>query len=215
MPELPKGKLIIFEGLDGSGLTEQVELLREWLRRTGYDLNQVAFTREPSEGPVGLSLRLTLQGRLDMDEETLALLFAADRRDHLYRFIRPRLDQGIHVVCDRYYLSFYAYQAGQGLSLEWLRFLGKTWIRPDLIIVLDTPLDQCLHSIEQRFARQRYEDPETLEKTWEQFQRLIKILLSEGERIEVIDGSGTLQEVHRRILPVLAPMFGRKITDGG
>lgn len=207
MTERLKGKFIIFEGIDGSGITEQVELLREWLRHGGYDLNQVAFTHEPSEGPVGLLLRLTLQGRLDLDEETLALLFAADRRDHLNRYIRPRLEKGIHVVSDRYYLSFYAYQAGQGLSLEWLRFLGKAWTRPDLTLVLDTPLDQCLRNIERRFVRQRYETSNTLAKTWEQFRRLITILLSEGEEIKIINGEGTPQQVHRRVLDIVAPVF--------
>ncbi len=62
-----RGKFIIIEGIDGSGITEQVELLKEWLRRTGYDLNRVAFTHEPSEEPVGLLLRLTLRGQLDLD----------------------------------------------------------------------------------------------------------------------------------------------------
>ncbi len=202
-----KGKFIIFEGIDGSGITEQVELLREWLRHSGYDLNRVAFTHEPSEGPVGLLLRLTLQGRLDMDEESLALLFAADRRDHLTRYIQPRLESGIHVISDRYYLSFYAYQAGQGLSMEWLRFLGKAWIRPDLALVLNTPLEQCLGNIEQRFVHQRYEIPKTLSKTWREFQRLIKILQGEGEKIEVIDGRGPPPEVHKRIRDIVAPIL--------
>jgi len=58
------GKFIVIEGLDGSGITEQVELLKEWLRHRNYDLSRVAFTHEPSEGPVGLLLRMTLQDRL-------------------------------------------------------------------------------------------------------------------------------------------------------
>lgn len=214
MPKQPRGKFIIIEGIDGSGITEQIELLREWLRHSGYDLNRVAFTHEPSEGPVGLMLRMTLQGRLDLDEETMALLFAADRRDHLSRYIQPRLDRGLHVISDRYYLSFYAYQAAQGLPLDWLRSLGRSWTRPDLTLVLDTPLDQCLRNIGKRFEPQRYERRETLAKTWGQFQRLIITLKDEGEEIQVIGGSGAPRQVHRRVLPLVAPIFNKERMNG-
>lgn len=199
-----KGKFIVIEGLDGSGITDQVDLLKEWLRHQNYDLSRVAFTHEPSEGPVGLLLRMTLLGRLDMDEETLALLFAADRRDHVGRFIKPSLTKGIHVISDRYYLSFYAYQAAQGLSLEWLRALGATWIRPDLTMVLDTPLEQCLVSIQKRLVRERYEEEAILRRTWEEYQRMISILRSEHEEIHLVDGTGTAQVVHQRVLPLVA-----------
>ena len=207
MSDSSRGRFIVFEGLDGSGLTDQVESIRDWLRRSGHDLGSVAFTHEPSDGPVGLLLRLALQGRLDIDEETIALLFATDRNDHLERFILPRLERGIDVICDRYYLSFYAYQTGQGLPLRWLRFLGKAWLPPDLTIVLNTPLEQCLNSISGRFSQDRYEKPEILKQNWSQFQRLIKSFQSKGERIIVVDGSGTLEKVHERIVPIVAPML--------
>lgn len=203
----PSGKFIVFEGLDGSGITEQAELLRDWLRRSGYDLNRAVFTHEPSNGPVGLLLNLTMRGRLDMDEEALALLFAADRQDHLSRFIQPRLEQGIHVVSERYYLSFYAYQAGQGLSMEWLRTIGQRWRRPDQMIVLDTPLEKCLASIDRRFEKARYENEKTLSKTWDEFTILIRRLRSEGEQIQVVDGSGTGMDVHQRVLLLVSALF--------
>lgn len=215
MPEQARGTFVVFEGLDGSGLTEQVELLRDWLRRTGYALNRVAFTHEPSSGPVGLVLRLVLQGRLNLDEETIALLFAADRRDHVKGFIEPRLEKGIHVVSDRYYLSFYAYQAAQGLPLDWLRTVGKAWIQPDLTIVLDTPLEQCLKYIERRFERERYEQEETLRNTWGQFKRVIQVFGKEGQNIEVVDGAGEFKQVHRRILPLIEPILNWENQDGG
>ena len=202
-----KGKFIIFEGLDGSGITEQADLLRDWLRRSGFDLNCIAFTHEPSEGPVGLMLNLVMQGRLDMDEEAIALLFAADRRDHLSRFIQPRLDNGIHVVSERYYLSFYAYQAGQGLSMQWLRTIGQTWRSPDLVIVLDTPLEQCMGNIDKRFAKARYENRKTLANTWDEFQRLIRVLQRDGEHISVVDGSGDGLQVHNQVLSLVAPLL--------
>ena len=202
------GKFIVIEGLDGSGITEQVELLKEWLRHRNYDLSRVAFTHEPSEGPVGLLLRMTLQDRLKrMDEMTMALLFAADRYDHVTTFIQPTLDKGIHVVSDRYYLSFYAYQMGQGLALEWLQTLGETWIPPDLTLVLNTPLEQCLASLDKRPTRQRYEEEATLRKTWEEFQRMIRVLLSRGEKLHVVSGMGSPKEVQQRVLKHVGPLF--------
>jgi len=203
----PKGKFIVIEGLDGSGITEQVELLKEWLRHRNYDLSRVAFTHEPSEGPVGLLLRMTLLGRLELDEITMALLFAADRYDHVNTFIKPALEQGVHVVSDRYYLSFYAYQTGQDLALEWLQTLGETWIPPDLTLVLDTPLEQCLASLDKRLVRQRYEQEPTLRKTWEELQRMIRVLSSKGEQIQVISGVGSPTEVQQRVLEHVAPLF--------
>lgn len=215
MSQHVRGKFITFEGLDGSGLTEQVELLKNWLRKRGHDLNTVEFTHEPSEGPVGLLLRMALQGRLDIDEETMALLFAADRQDHLSRFIQPRLDAGIDVVSDRYYLSFYAYQAGQGIPLQWLRQVGRAWRRPDLVIFLDTPLEQCWRNIQSRFERERYEkERRSLEKTEREFRKLFNILISEGERIEHVDGKGSSKQVHRRILRLVVPIFDGEGLDG-
>jgi dTMP kinase len=204
------GKFIVIEGLDGSGITEQAELLRDWLRHKYYALNRIAFTHEPSAGPIGQLLNLTMEGRLNLDEEAIALLFAADRNDHLTSFIRPRLNAGLHVLSERYYLSFYAYQAGQGLSMEWLRLLGKKWITPDIVIVLDTPLEQCMNNIRQRFQQTRYENMETLRKTWEEFRRLIAALKREGESIHVVDGSGGGDSVHQRIIPILHNIFTEK-----
>ncbi len=205
--QTPPGKFIVIEGLDGSGITEQTELIREWLRHEDFDLNRVSFTHEPSDGPVGLMLDLVMQGRMDMDEETIALLFAADRRDHLTRFVLPRMEKGIHVVSERYYLSFYAYQAGQGLSMEWLRTIGKTWRRPDLVIVLDTPLEQCLTNINKRFSISRYEKEKTLQKTWDEFRRLIAALRHDGEKIHLVDGRDGGQPVHARILPLVQELL--------
>jgi dTMP kinase len=212
MMQSTQGKFIVVEGLDGSGITEQVELLKEWLRHRDYDLSRVVFTHEPSEGPVGLLLRMTLEGRLEMDEITVALLFAADRYDHVNNFIKPALEKGIHVVSDRYYLSFYAYQTGQGLALEWLQTLGETWISPDLTLVLDTPLEQCLDSLDKRLVRQRYEKEATLRETWEEFHRMIRVLSSRGEEIKVISGAGSPIDVQRRFLANVAPLFNQELN---
>src|SRR6185503_20411145 len=103
-----RGALIVLEGVDGAGTTTQVRLLAERLRARG---SRVHTTAEPSSGPIGKLLRRALSGRLtDGDApdaarpswQTLALLFAADRLDHLAREVEPELAAGAIVLCDRY-----------------------------------------------------------------------------------------------------------------
>jgi dTMP kinase len=150
---------------------------------------------------------MALTGRLDIDEITMALLFAADRYDHVNRSIKPALEAGKHVVSDRYYLSFYAYQTAQGLSLDWLQTLGETWISPDLTLVLDTPLERCLASLDKRLVLQRYEKESILRTTQDKFHHLIEIFSKKGESIQVISGAGSPMEVHRRVVSQVAPFF--------
>src|SRR5574341_1198614 len=91
--------LIALEGIDGAGTTTQAALLCDWLRGMG---TRVHRTQEPSAGPIGQLLRLLLRGPLRVDPAAVALLFAADRLDHLAREIEPQLASGAHVVTDRY-----------------------------------------------------------------------------------------------------------------
>ncbi|HLL53606.1 MAG TPA: dTMP kinase, partial [Myxococcaceae bacterium] len=100
------GRFFVLEGLDGAGTTTQCERLASELRSRGF---RVLVTREPSDGPVGTMIRQALTGRLGMPggngplaPETLALLFAADRADHLHARVRPALERGEIVISDRY-----------------------------------------------------------------------------------------------------------------
>jgi dTMP kinase len=103
-----RGKFIVFEGLDGCGKTTQLLLLSERLKRAGVP--HIA-TREPSDGnPVGRLVRDAVHGSVTLENETLALLFAADRYQHIQTEILPALTRGAHVLCDRYYYSNLAYQ---------------------------------------------------------------------------------------------------------
>src|SRR5690349_10994916 len=100
-----RGFFLVLEGLDGAGTTTQLECLSRALRQRGAT---VCATREPSDGPVGVMLRQALTGRLGLkggaplSHETLALLFAADRMDHLQAEVLPALERGETVICDRY-----------------------------------------------------------------------------------------------------------------
>ena len=122
-----QGLLIAFEGIDGAGTTTQVPLIAAWLRSIGYSVHTTA---EPSQGPVGSLARQALRQEPVLNEAALALLFAADRLDHLSREIEPHLSQSDVVLTDRYLLSSYAYQACT-LPLAWVQQLNYLARPPD------------------------------------------------------------------------------------
>ena len=134
---------IVLEGIDGSGTTTQLGLLERHLQGRG---RKVHATREPSTGPIGRLLREILLGGHNspagapVDGLAMALLFAADRRDHLSREISPALAAGADVVSDRYLLSSLAYQA-QEAERDWVASLARELRVPDLTLLLDLPVE--------------------------------------------------------------------------
>ncbi len=134
---------IVLEGIDGSGTTTQLGLLQHHLEGRG---RQVHATREPSTGPIGRLLREILLGGhkspagAPVDGLAMALLFAADRRDHLAREISPALAAGADVISDRYLLSSLAYQA-QEAERDWVAGLARDIRAPDLTLLLDLPVE--------------------------------------------------------------------------
>jgi dTMP kinase len=135
--------LIVLEGIDGSGTTTQLGLLERHLQGRG---RRVHATREPSTGPIGRLLREILLGGHrsptgePVDGLAMALLFAADRRDHLTREISPALAAGADVISDRYLLSSLAYQA-QEAERDWVAGLARDVRVPDLTLLLDLPVE--------------------------------------------------------------------------
>ena len=134
-----RGRFVVLEGLDGAGTTTQAVRLASALRRAGH---RVVLTREPSEGPVGALLRQALHGRTrllgrqQLSDATLALLFAADRLDHLASTVEPGLAAGAIVISDRYALSSLAYQ-GRVLGQPWVGALNARARTPDLTLFLE------------------------------------------------------------------------------
>lgn len=126
---------IVLEGIDGCGSTTQARLLAE-------SIPNALLTREPSDGPVGKLIRqiLTHQIKRTFDWRGMALLFAADRVDHVLNEIEPALREGRTVISDRYDLSSLTYQLATSpdeAAGEWLKTLNSTVRRPDATIVLD------------------------------------------------------------------------------
>ncbi len=194
---MTRGRFIVLEGIDGSGTTTQAKRLTEELARRG---RSVVATWEPSTGPVGQLIRRALRHELARDDggqrelswETLALLFAADRADHVESVIRPALDAGLIVVSDRYDLSSLTYQSLTAPepdgALAWIRTLNARAVRPDLTLVLDVAGDVA----EVRRAS-RGGPAELFEVT--ELQRRLAALYTRAERlvpadrlVHVVDG---------------------------
>jgi thymidylate kinase len=132
-----RGKLIAIEGIDEGLLDTLADGLACWLRDEGLQVEQATA---PTLGPAGAQVRLCQQGRLRLDPACLALLFTADRIDHLTRSggIRSWLDDGHHVLCVRYWLFSYATLLDH-VELSWLRAIDAPCLLPDLTLFVDTP----------------------------------------------------------------------------
>jgi dTMP kinase len=204
------GRFIVFEGIDGSGLSTQAFRLQGYLRDVlGLPAH---LTKEPTDGPAGANVRLKLRGRLTMDEATLALFFAADRLDHLATDILPRLAAGIPVISDRYCLSSFAYQS-LSLELDWLRAINSRCRPPDLTIFLDVPVNICMARLRsQRWRLELYETQDKLEQVRRNYLRLVSVLQREGERVVVIPGIAAgrerpIADVAADVQAAVGPLF--------
>lgn len=182
---------IAIEGLDGSGGTTQVRMLCEKLGAHS--------TREPSDNPVGKLIRAALADKALLGDGVLPYLFAADRQDHLEKEILPMMAAGRHVVTDRYYHSSLAYQS-LAMPLEEVLALNRRFRAPDITFYLDLPVEKCLERIEARGGqRDRFETLEQLRRVEQAYGLVLALLAGKGERIAIIDASGSPDEVHGRI----------------
>ncbi|MGF1468108.1 MAG: dTMP kinase [Sandaracinaceae bacterium] len=203
------GLFIVLEGVDGAGTTTQSERLAERLRRAGTPTH---LTREPSDGPVGAMIRQILTGRLALPAApgardawaTMALLFAADRLDHLEASIEPSLAGGVTVVCDRYDHSSVAYQASTGGGLDpatvaWIRGLNRHVRRPDLTLVLDVTPEEAARRRSARGGAEELFDRAELQRALADAYREIDRHFPE-DRLVHVDADRGVDEVAASIL---------------
>lgn len=198
-----RGLFVVLEGIDGSGTTTQVAKLADRLRKEGVN---VRATREPSDGPVGTMVRQVLTGRIVVPGgrapgwATMALLFAADRLDHVESEIEPMLAAGGVVVSDRYDASSLAYQSvtsgTEGVAaLDWIRTINRHARRPDLTIVLDvSPTVGAIRRETRGEAAQLYEQNEVQRALATFYRELQKH--QPDDHVVVVDGSKSIDEVH-------------------
>ena len=188
-----RGRLIVFEGLNGSGKTTQALMLVEALRNRGF---KVEYTCEPTYGRIGDLIRLHVS-RLKVRKPIYeALLFAADRYEHVFREIKPKLRKGVILVSDRYVYSSLAYQGAGGLSIEWLRSINSFAPKPDLTIYLDISAEEALARKHKSTSRRTVFEGEKFQSR----VRDIYLKLAEEEDFLKFEGAKPIKTIHREIL---------------
>jgi len=181
---MKRGLLIVVEGIDGAGKTTHARRIVKWLRERGIKAH---YAFEPTRGAIGRILEeMASKRRVDVRVE--ALLFAADRIDHLNRIIKPLLETGYVVVSDRYVHSSIAYQSVTVGDQRWVEELNKFAEKPDLVILLDVDPEIGLRRIKGRKAR--FERIEILKRVREKY-----LELAEREGFKVIDANREVEEV--------------------
>ena len=193
-------KFIVFEGIDGSGKTTQINLLHKALLKKNIPVH---ITKEPTDEPMGKLLRSYLSGNQKADLRAIAALFAADRLDHITAEggIQDNLTKGKTVLCDRYYLSSYAYQSVD-CELDWIMALNReaaSIARPDLHIFLDVPADQSMSRVESRGETEIFEKLERQQQIRKNFFELFE-LLCDKENVLIIDGTREPEIIAEEIL---------------
>lgn len=194
---MANGKFIVIEGLDGSGKGTQITLLENKLREKGISLHR---TCEPTEHATGGLIRDALCGMTKRTPCELASLFLADRISHCANpvsGIKKLIENGVTVICDRYYYSSFAYQ-GMDTDLKWVMDQNLNCpdiLQPDLCIFLDVPPAECDARIEKgRAQREIYESGvETITRIRDKYVEVFSLL--EGHNIAIINASRTPEEV--------------------
>ena len=191
---MKRGVFICVEGLDGCGKTTQTKLLVRRLKEKGYN---VVYTAEPSRGEIGKFIkRYCLHGEGRVSSVVEALLFAADRFEHVEKEVIPALSEGKLVVSDRYVYSSLAYQGAAGLDLKWIEKINEHAVRPGLAIFIDVEPEIVVQRLKPR--RSVMENLETQRRV-----REIYIKFVEKGALVKINGNKSEREVADDIMQVV------------
>ena len=197
-------RFIVFEGIDGAGTTTQAERLKAWLEARS---EKVVTTCEPSDGPFGSMVRNALKRRIvvpssgdgadtEVDPRVVALLFAADRLDHLDAVIRPSLARGWWVISDRYVDSSLAYQSIY-MDLGWVRTINAHAPRAARTFFLEVPPDEGMARIRaKRASTDHFETAQRLEQVHAQYQEIYRTPPKDLVRL---DGTRSMDELATEI----------------
>jgi len=205
-----RGRFITFEGPEGCGKTTQVGLLASWLTSQGLDL---VVTREPGGTPIGEKIRDLLHDRhhTEMTPEAEILLYSAARAQHVARVIRPALEAGKLVLCDRFYDSTYAYQGyGRGLPMKALRHIttfATGGLTPDLTVYLDVAPEVGLRRRQKSGEALNRLDLEALDFHRRVQAGYLDLISAEPNRWRAVDASGSIETVQSIIRGVVMDML--------
>lgn len=195
------GRFIVFEGIDGSGKSTQIQLLKNRLNRENITFYS---TFEPTDSPIGSLIHQIMTGRVHSDNKVIAALFVADRLDHLLNptnGIYAKIMDGISVISDRYYFSSYAYHSID-MPMDWViaaNSQSAEILRPSVTIFLDVNPEDAIKRISKtRFTPELFENKERLvsvrEKYFEAFDKL-----KDEENILIVDGGKEAHQLEAEI----------------
>ncbi|MGZ3873697.1 MAG: dTMP kinase [Mucilaginibacter sp.] len=206
---MKKNFFIAFEGIDGSGKSTQVKLLKEKLEDAGL---KVYTTCEPTDSPMGKMIRDIFNHRIEADHRTIAALFVADRLDHLLNKtngILKMLEDGYTVITDRYYLSSYAYQSPY-MDLNWViqaNALSAGLLRPDLNVYIDIAPEVSMERLNKgRTSVELYETLDNLRNVRDKYFEIFELLKDE-EKVFVTDGNRNPEQIADEIWKEIETRF--------
>lgn len=210
-----KGLFITLEGLDGAGKTTQLHKAAELLRQQGYD---VVESREPGGTELAEKVRaLVLDAALPLNNTTQTLLYLAARSEHVDKLLRPALEAGKIVLCDRFSDSTLAYQglaAGKTIDeltdLRQLNAFATEGLAPDLTLVLDGDPKLLLKRRDARGVTDRYEE-QGLELQYKLRSAFAALAKAEPERMRIINAEGSEAAVGAAIMDVIGEFLERKL----
>jgi len=206
------GTFIVLEGIDGAGKSTQARLLAEWFQGRG---EEVVLTKEPTDTAFGkLIRRLVLTGGREgiidgarISHEAEALLFAADRAEHVEKLIKPSLKAGKIVISDRYFYSSLAYQWARGLDLEWLIDLNRFAVRPDLAILLDLPVKESMKRLRSRSIKSEFDKIAELQKAVR--ENYLK-LAERFPEMKIVNALASVEDIHSDIVALVEHELSKK-----
>lgn len=192
------GHFITFEGIDGCGKTTQLNLLAQYLQSKGFD---VLITREPGAVGLGVKLReilLNYDGEVSSNCE--AFLFLADRAQHIDTIVRPAIENGTIVLCDRHTDSTVAYQGyGRGVDLGQIEFLNNiatSGLKPDLTYIFDVDIETSQSRVGKNKDRMESAGVEFHQRVRDGYLQIAK---HEPERVRVIDSKDSIENIFEQV----------------
>ncbi len=197
--------LVAIEGIDGAGTTTLTRNLGDVMKSRGIPCTTGC---EPTEGRIGRIIREALSGRNPVLPKTLAALFAADRREHLYGpdGIRKELDAGRIYITDRYFFSSLAYQSLDA-EWDWVNQLNSDYPLPAYLIYLGLPVEDALKRISERDEKEIFEKAELQHRVSDSYLKSIDAYRDSGMKILELDSRKNIQEVCDTAVDFLSDLF--------
>lgn len=192
-------KFIVFEGLDGSGLSTQSKLLAKYLQKKNQ--KQVWLTKEPTDSTIGKLIRAHLR-KDKMNSKWLQTMFVKNRKEHVKEILKA-LREGKTVICDRYILSSIAY-GSINTKIKVLQEMNKEFPKPNITILLKVPPKICLKRIKKsRGSFELFEHERKLKNVWYTYLEFAK----KDNTIKVVDGTKKKSAVFRKIREIVENIY--------